>query len=112
MLAGKIFGAYSVTPAEPVSNTAGISTNADPTEVSITVIRGTLVEDWLGYKLRANGLSTVVTGEFTTGLESGEPPPPPPQALRSEAHRMSAREPREYGNKESSLNYEFLICVS
>ena len=45
MLAGKMLCAYSVRPAEPVSNPRGMLTVFVPTEVIITVNRASLLDD-------------------------------------------------------------------
>jgi hypothetical protein len=75
MLAGKMAGAYKVTPAEPVSNPSGMLTRTEPTAVIITVSRGAFSEDSFGYRLIAVGCPMVpVTG---TVEEEGEADPEP-----------------------------------
>jgi hypothetical protein len=56
-------------------------TATDPTELSITMSRATLVSDWLGYRLMTIGLSIAPLVESTVGAEPDEPP----QAVKNAA---------------------------
>src|ERR1700722_3945794 len=89
MLAGKMLGAYSVTPAEPVSKINGMLTGTVPTVVAITTRRGTELADWLGYRFMTTGCSITPL----TTLEPEEEPPPQllrPAAMRPAAERIKA----------------------
>jgi len=75
MLAGRMLGAYRVTPAEPVSNIKGRLTEAEPTCGTRTNSR--FPEEALGYRLMEAGdcIETVLVGvaeEFAE--EFGEEP--------------------------------------
>jgi hypothetical protein len=73
MLEGKMLSAYSVTPAEPVSKPKGMLTGTEPTEVTITSYKGALLDDWLGYKFRTAGCSTMSFAGLPVGAEPDVP---------------------------------------
>lgn len=80
MLEGKISGAYSVMPEEPVSNASGMLTGFDPTAVTMTNNRLPSAADVTGYKFIVVGLRMLPEGGGTgiDEFEFGEFEPPHP----------------------------------
>src|SRR5581483_7065846 len=82
-------------------------TVVDPTAVTITVSRGTLLADWLGYRLRVTGFSMTPVG-LASEFEFDEPPP---QAASITAGTMAAETTRVCMKEEPSLIYSAPILT-